>query len=103
MRISATNGSAMAASQVGDGKIPNSEMMKLMQRYGWKLSCGWLPPVLPANCGDMATEGAALVNALTCPDLAMTLALGVGELAISPEPRRAWVCAGIWFVVSVTD
>jgi hypothetical protein len=30
----------MAAPQVGLGKIPNREMMKSMQRYGWKLVCG---------------------------------------------------------------
>ena len=29
---------------VGDGKIPNREMMKSTHRYGWKLVCGWLPP-----------------------------------------------------------
>ena len=46
IRISATNGSATFSSSsmtpvyVWLGKIPNSEMMKLMQRYGWKLLCG---------------------------------------------------------------
>ncbi len=29
---------------MGEGKIPKREMMKSMQRYGWKLLCGWLPP-----------------------------------------------------------
>ena len=24
--------------------MPNSEMMKFTQRYGWKFVCGWLPP-----------------------------------------------------------
>jgi hypothetical protein len=32
MRISATNGSAIVTSYVGDGKIPNSEMMKSTHR-----------------------------------------------------------------------
>ena len=30
--------------QVGLGKNPNSEMMKLMQRDGCMFVCGWLPP-----------------------------------------------------------
>lgn len=33
--------------QVGLGKIPNSEMMKLVTRKGDMFSCGWLPPVMP--------------------------------------------------------
>ena len=45
MRISATNGSAMLGPHENRGKMPNSEMMKLMQRYGWKFVCGWLPPM----------------------------------------------------------
>ena len=32
MRISATKGSAMVTPQVGEGKMPKSEMMKLTQR-----------------------------------------------------------------------
>ena len=35
---------AAAVAQVWDGKTPNSEMMKLMQRNGCVFSCGWLPP-----------------------------------------------------------
>ena len=34
--------------------MPKSEMMKLTHRYGWKLVCGWLPPVGEINCGLMS-------------------------------------------------
>lgn len=37
----------------GDGKIPNSEMMKSTHKYGWKLLCGWLPPVDAAALGHI--------------------------------------------------
>src|SRR5262249_14211831 len=32
-------------SQFCEGKVPNSEMMKLIPRIGCRLSCGWLKPV----------------------------------------------------------
>src|SRR5207244_12800539 len=35
------------------GKIPNSEMMKLMARYGWMFVCGWLPPTAPIALAAM--------------------------------------------------
>ena len=38
---------------VGDGKIPKSEMMKSTHKYGWKLVCGWLPPVADMEFGAM--------------------------------------------------
>ena len=37
----------MSLLGLGDGKMPNSEMMKSTHRYGWKLVCGWLPPAGP--------------------------------------------------------
>src|SRR5215208_357106 len=35
---------------VGDGKMPNSEIMKSTQRYGWKLACGCVPPLGATVC-----------------------------------------------------
>jgi hypothetical protein len=37
--------------QVGLGKIPKSEMMKLTHRYGWKFVCGCDPPAEDIDCG----------------------------------------------------
>jgi hypothetical protein len=42
---------------VGDGKIPNSEMMKSTHRYGWKFVCGWLPPVAATEFGLIGELG----------------------------------------------
>ena len=58
MRISATNGSAMRfLLRSGCGKMPKSEMMKSTQRYGCKLSCGWLPPTEVTDAALSGVDG----------------------------------------------
>ena len=37
--------------------MPNNEMMKSTHKYGWKFSCGWLPPVGPIEAAAIGTEG----------------------------------------------
>ena len=47
----------MARVQFWDGKIPNSEMMKLMARNGGMLSCGCELPARPTAAGFMGPVG----------------------------------------------
>src|SRR5204863_288594 len=95
MRISATNASLMVVSYVWLGKTPNNEMMKFIQRYGWKLLCGWLPPAGEIDCGAIATDGATLRYGKNVDACATTLLPGFASLAVLVEPRNAWLCVGI--------
>src|SRR6185503_8217113 len=102
MRISATNGS-IGIPQVGDGKMPNSEMMKSRQRYGWKLSCGWLPPVGLIADGLRFASVTSAVKSVTDGEDAGTKFAGEFCVPGVVEATSVWVCDGIWFTVSVID
>jgi len=63
--VSCTNNyQQTSALYVGEGNIPKSEMMKLMQRNGMQFSCGWEPPVMSLDIGGVPiwTSGAWVLN-----------------------------------------
>src|SRR5690348_16513385 len=82
--------------------MPNSEMMKSTQRYGWKFSCGWLPPVDEIACTAIDADGGAFRYGKNVDACATTLLAGFASVAALVEPRNAWLCAGICSVVNVT-
>ena len=75
-----------------------------MHRYGWKLVCGWLPPT-----GQDRRRGRA--QRRWCPRCRgrrrstgpSTLPVADVLLPMSVDASRAWVWAGICWMVSVTD
>src|SRR5436190_22922390 len=87
---------------VGDGKMPNSEMMKSTHRYGWKLVCGWLPPVEPMEVAAICWLGFSFIYRKPVVVLAKTLFCGAVDVPVADDPRNGWPCAGICETVSVT-
>src|SRR5262245_38744420 len=45
-----------ASPQTCDGKMPCSAMQRQSARKGCMFRCGWLPPTLPIEDGDIATR-----------------------------------------------
>jgi hypothetical protein len=80
IRILATNGSAMASSYVGFGKIPNSEMTKLTHRYCWKVVWGWLPPTGSIPAGFIGTNAKLTSYRTTPKTLGSSIALRIFPL-----------------------
>ncbi len=76
----------VAPFYVADGKMPNSEMIKLMATNGIMLSCGWLPPSDWMASADIAALG-ALVEYGKFVELAHTLFAGK---VCEPVPEFAW-------------
>lgn len=50
--------------------MPYKLMMRLTHRYGWKLSCGWLPPTELTEFALIAAVGAVSQYAATAGDAA---------------------------------
>ncbi len=64
--------------------MPNNEMMKFRQRKGWRLSCGWLPPVGTIALAFIGTVGGATVYGTTLSDMAGTRPEGLIWLPGAP-------------------
>ena len=70
--------------------------MKLMQRYGWKLVCGWLPPTGVMANALMFTLGASEMNILTEDvDAPTRLFCGFVAVPLALVARNGWVWADI--------
>jgi hypothetical protein len=63
-----------------NGKIPNSEMMKLTHRYGWKLVWGWLPPTGSIAAGFIGTNAKLTSYRTTPKTLGSSIALRIFPL-----------------------
>src|SRR5215211_113859 len=83
--------------------MPNSEMMKSTQRYGWKLVCGWLPPVDVTELALMGFLGASAPYGVmpTVGTTATALVRGDVLAALLFVASMGWECAGIWLTVRV--
>src|SRR4051812_39541243 len=91
----------MLLDYVWDGKIPKSEMMKLTHRYGWKLVCGWLPPVAPLAVAAICLFGLSSIYKNPVVVFANTLFCGSLDVPGADDARNGWLCAAIWLTVSV--
>ena len=78
-------------SYVGDGKIPNNEMMKLTHKYGWKFVCGWLPPTDVTACGFMLESVVSCMYSSALPLCPRTLFDGFESCETFVEASIGWV------------